>query len=283
MSGRLSICCTRSGVLALLLCLSACARPQPQAGRDVVSLAPAATRALVDLGLQDRLAAVTQFDPVCPPGCLRLGPAGAVDTETVLALRPKAVLAQESAGLPGDLGLRQAAARGHFAWHAWPAPQTVAEALSMPERVGAALGVPAEPLAQRARARWQALAAGARPPKRVLLLTGMAPEVGALGPGFVHDEILRSLGGVNALPGGSPGWVPLDGEAVAGCGAEVILWLRPEADPDHASAEPPPGWRSGGARVEVLADPWVLVPSSNVPELAEAMRARIWPAEGGGR
>jgi ABC-type Fe3+-hydroxamate transport system substrate-binding protein len=125
---------------------------------------------------------------------------------------------------------------------------------------------------------------------RVLLLAGLVPQPGALGPGMLHGAMLEAVGATNALPKDAPDWLPLDLEAVAKIDPDVILLLNPDrigqeaetalqAELDAAFKNLPP--RVGPPRrLRLVSDPLAMIPSTNLPKLAQAMAEAIHQESG---
>lgn len=284
---------------ALLLLAAACGKPAAgpaPGGRDIVSLIPQGSVALRDFGMEDRLAGVITDDPVCPPGCIRLGRLGALDSESLLVLKPRILLVSAPGGmLPPDPVVERLKADGRTQVVVMTEPRTLDEALEQTGLLVQALGDP--PKAKKAltdmstRLLLMSLEAHRNtgppppPPPRVLLLAGLSPQPGALGPGMLHGALLETLGAQNALPANAPDWLPLDLEAVAKLDPDVILLLNPDrtgkeeqaalqAELDAAFRTLPP--RSGPPRrLRLVSDPLAMIPSTNLPKLAQEMTQAI--------
>lgn len=276
------------GVCLFFICACSRAPDAPttkaQLAPDIVSLSPAASVTLRDLGLSSRLAGVTADDPTCPPGCVRLGRIGALDSESLLAIAPKIVIATGSGDMALDAAVRAQAKR--FALVLQPSPTSVAQAFAQVEEVGAAVGraKEANALVAQAKAHMAALEAShPRPaaPLRVLLIGSVSPQVGAFGPGFVHDELLQRLGVTNALPAGSPGWVSLDREALIRLAPEAVVWMSQEPQEQGAlvlagafKGLPIPAVKN--QRVVFVSDPLALIPATNLPQIEQALAEAIF-------
>lgn len=277
---------------ALLLFATACARPAPDAARDIVSLIPQGSVALRAFGMEGRLAGVITDDPVCPAGCVRLGRLGALDSESLLVLKPRILLASAPGGmLPPDPVVARLRQTPGVQVVEMTEPRTMDEATAQIERLADALGRPQKALAslQTMRDDFKRTLEeaghrpGARP--RVLLLAGLSPQPGALGPGMLHGALLDAVGAINALPPNAPDWLPLDLEAVAQINPDVILLLNPDRTDKEAQlalqAELEAAFRNlpkrAGAprRLRLVSDPLAMIPSTNLPQLAKAMADAI--------
>ena len=196
-----------------------------------------------------------------------------VDDERLAALRPTLVVAPEGAKvrLPAGAELLEQA-------H----PATVEQAAANVEALGAADAA----ALMRVSFPRRAYASSGGP--RVLLAFGTSP-VWASGPGTVNDEVLRAAGGTNALADAAVPAVTLDEEALRALAPEVVLLLLPGRPPAEAEAE-----RGAiaellpGAEVEVIVEPFVLLPGPNLVETLGLFREALDPLvprrlRGGGR
>ena len=286
--------------MAPFLALNACSHPAPDPSRDIVSLSPAVSVALADMGLSSRLAGVTTDDPVCPPACARLGRIGALDSESLLALKPQIVFAIGDGQMAVDAPVRRRAEGGQFRLVPLANARTAEEAFAQVAQVGEAVGAQAQAGACIARARGRMKAAedlararsalrmldfSAAKPPRVLLLSSVNPQPAALGPGFVHDELLRRLGAQNALPANAPGWLTLDREAIRAMAPDVVVFLSAQERPQEAARAGAdlrallagmdiPAVKAG--RTRVITDPLAMIPSTNLPKLQESLAEAIF-------
>ena len=144
----------------------------------VVSLSPAITQWVMQLGHADALVGVGDGDAVAPAGRPSVGTFFEVDLERLAGLAPTVVMAATApAKLPP--ALRAAAERDRFVLAAWPYPATLDEAVAVGRKVGGALGDAAAgaeaavALRQRLGAVGNAVAGQA--PVRTLLLFSTEP------------------------------------------------------------------------------------------------------------
>ena len=161
--------------------------------------------------------------------------------------------------------------------------------------VGEAIGLPGRAAALRAdvERRLAALSdraaalAGGEPP-RVLLLFGLQPYH-AVGPGAVHDELIALAGGVNAAGNAAVSAPTLSLEAIVTAGPDVVIAMLPDApaqepdDPRLAGlrALPIPASRASDARLFIVTDPLVLLPSTNLPDTLARLIALIHGTDAG--
>lgn len=259
----------------------------------IVTLAPALTQMLVDLGADDRLVGVAEHDAAAPPA-MDLPVVGHfidVDTEALLQLRPTHVLTMRTKDEP-PARLRDLADAGHFELIAYPYPETIEGVLATlhggPDSLGSVLEMP-EQAAQLEREIREGLErlrgateAHAPDPPRVLMAIGTR-NIMASGPDTVLDELLRIAGGRNAAAEASVTAPTYDREALTALAPDVILLLLPDAPPlsenDPRIAElrglPVPAVEHD--RVHLIADPLVLLPSTNLVRIAAVLAETIHP------
>ncbi|HEX7009718.1 MAG TPA: ABC transporter substrate-binding protein, partial [Phycisphaeraceae bacterium] len=234
---------------------SAAAQPAPQgepqdAPLRVITLAPALTQMLVDLGQAHLLVGIAQHDLAAPAGLPVVGNFNQVQTEAVVQLKPTHVLAMKpQAGLPSRL--QELAEAGRFRLVAYPYPttiQAVLDILARPaseqqaasskdaaEPVGRLIGKAEEAQALRGKiesqlAALRRLTAGRQRPA-TLVAFGLEPVVMASGPGTVNDELLAIAGGRNAAAGMAVTAPTFNREALLALEPQVILLLIPGAPP----------------------------------------------------
>lgn len=244
-------------------------------GPRIVSLVPFATLALVEFGLAERIVGVGEHDPAADArlarGLPRVGSFLDVDHERLAALKPSAVIA------PAGTSLRLPAGAEAVEL---PHPRSVAEAADLLRELGR-LGAPVA--AAKAADRLEAESAAASPPgegppgerPQVLMAFGTSP-LWASGPGTVNDDVLAMAGGVNALADAAVPALTLDEEALRALAPEVVLLLLPglrEAEARLARDEL--GGRLPSARVEVLTEPFVLLPGPNLAETIRLFRRAV--------
>jgi iron complex transport system substrate-binding protein len=261
------------------------AAPHPR----VVSLSPALTRMVRDLGEGEHLVGVAQHDdatlglPVCGNF---LDP----DVERILALEPDIVLTETAVTGGPAVPARLLELESAGALHVVAVPQVrsiadVKEALTHP---GHGLGVlfeaeaAARALSHRMDAELLAVqqAVSGLPRPRVLMLLSTAPMAG-IGPGVTHDQLLTMAGGVNALADAGVGYVTLDRQMlIERVRPDVILLIAPAAPAlteDDARLRPLDGLPIRAVierRVVLVAHPQALLPSTSLPAvLAEMARA----------
>lgn len=285
--------------LPLLACGSSdAAPPAGKAQLRIVTLAPALSQMLVDLGRAGEIVGKSEYDTAAPAGAPVVGNYLEVQMERLLKLHPTHVLM-----MPGKEGpparLLEVARQQGFKVVAYPYPNTVAESLRILDGDAAELGTPdlgavlGDPEAARglkrrivARlARLKSLCDSAEPRPRVLMVIGTGPMM-ASGPGTVLHELLTGYAGAtNAAGGASVGAPTYNRESLLKLAPDVVLMLLPDAPPlesienDSRLAElrglPVPATKNN--RVVLLNDSRLLLPSSNLADVAAALARAAHP------
>ncbi|QDU71789.1 ABC transporter substrate-binding protein [Mucisphaera calidilacus] len=278
---------------ALVASLTACALGS--SAERVVSLAPALTRMVVDVGAGDRLVGVAEHDAAAPEGVVVVGSMMAIDRERLIAVRPDLMVHMGVMGATGG-HLEMVARRTGCSVVGLGYPEGVGDVLRLVARypdeaervtVGSLVDREAAAVALRRslEGRLAAVAervAGVDRP-RVLLVFGVEP-VAASGPGTVLDEMLALAGGRNALGEAGGPYQVLDQELLRKVSPEAVLLLLPNA-PELVAGDArlvpwersgTPAWREG--RVWLLNHPEVLLPSTRMVEVVELMARRLHPA-----
>lgn len=280
----------RFGLWCLLLLvglssLPACAPEQSGAGADrrIVCLIPAVTRMLVDLGLEDQIVGVAEYDTLAQKGRPIVGNFASVDIEKLLALRPDLVITLKGKDSP-SARLVDLAKRGSFDLYTERYPATFTDVADTLHRQGDAndlgdqLGMPEQAAALRQRLlnrlRNVRRATEALEPVTVLMCIGLTPVM-ASGQGTVHDQLLDAINARNAV-GPKLGTAPqFDREMLLAMQPQFILLLRPNdpplQGPDDARLEAFRGLAIPAVqnrRIYLVSDPHAMLPSTNLPELA---------------
>ena len=254
----------------------------------IVSLSPAVTRMVVDLGLESSHVGVGEHDPVTSSNAVVVGDLHRVDYEKLLRAQPTHVFLQ-----PGMRGvperLRRFARSKDWTVRSYDI-ETVADAIRALYRlhdiddvsVGAALDLEGEArslavLVHTRLGRLEELVAGRRV-ERVLLLIGDNPLT-AVGPDTFLDELLEIAGGRNVLDG-KPGtrYPVLDRERLVTLRPEVVIFVdatkgsmssRGQRLRELIADLDVPAVRSG--RIHKVVDPVALLPSTSMPRVAATL------------
>lgn len=272
-------------------------RVEPEPALRIVTLAPALTQMIVDLGRTDLLVGVTDKDTASPSELPIVGNYVDLDSERLLGVRPTHVLQMvPKSGV--SAGLRDLASRAGFEVHGYPYPNTIADVAEIlagrpggMASIGEAIGEPeraARLVAGMARFFDQLRVMTAdRGRPRVLLAIGTNPLM-ASGPGTVNDEVLAAAGGTNVAAGASVSAPTYDREGLLALDPQVILVLSPGRQSTDAQAMasllpelrdlPVAAVRDG--RVVLINDPATLLPSTSLPRIAVLFTKAVHPELG---
>jgi len=265
------------------------------AGPRLVTLAPALSQMLMDLGLGESIVGVAEYETAAFEGLPVVGNYTAVNTELLLSTRPTHVLIMAGPGGPPDR-LRDLTNQGIFQLVAFPFPLSVRDIASVlysespADGIGPSLGdvlnVPNEARALRRRmlkqlASIKALTLPLDKPTTLLVLN--TSPVMASGPGTVHDELLGYAGARNAAAASTVTAPEYDRESLLLLAPQVILFLQPDAPPleENDPRLKPfeglliPAIESG--RVFVINDPLALLPSTSITRICAQMAKAIHP------
>lgn len=268
----------------------------------LITLAPALSQMIVDLGMGDRIVAVAQYDAAAPAGLPVVGHFTDVDMERILLLDPTHVLMiPGNAGPPRQLIAHSDAGRFKLTTFAYPQTfQDVADILSRDDPPAAPAHEVAPDLGQvlhcadRARELRRKMLADLDAIEQttsklqqpsVLMIIGWSPMVMASGPGTVHDQLLAIAGGINACGSTAMTAPTFDREALLDISPQVVLLFQPDGPPLADIDEDPrlvalrelpiPAVRDG--RVHLMSDPLALLPSTSLPRVALEMAKAIHP------
>ncbi len=305
-SRRTAIAAPCTWLVLVFVLLSSCGRSgQEKASADqanqgsappsptIVSLTPAITQMLIDMGKRDQIVGVSRDDdralglPVC-------GSYNDPVLARILELEPDLVITEtpfgDYANAPGLL--RTHAEQGIFKLAVIPHSRSIADverALTDAE-IGLGQVVGDRAAAERARNLMmtrlerirEAVEDAGRP--RVLMLIEPA-SLGALGPGATHDELLRLAGGTNAVAEYKSAYIRLDRAQIQqAVRPDIVLIIEPDGQAIEASD---PRLRAleglvvpavADQRFFVIGHPQALLPSTQIPAIAKQMAIAIHPA-----
>lgn len=293
-------CCILAaiGIVALSACDSSTTPPDaadtPTPPPRVVSLSPALTRMVVDLGEGGHLVGIAQYDdaslglPVC-------GNFMAPDVERILSFEPDIVLTETavSGGPAVPARLLELEAAGVLRVVAVPQVRSISDVkdtLTHPEHgLGVLFDVEAQALAMSERMDAQLLAVqqavSGLPRPRVLMLLSTSPMAG-IGPGVTHDQLLAMAGGENALADAGVGYVTLDRQMLIDrVRPDIVLLISPgapELSEGDTRLRPLDGLPIRAViehRVVLIAHPQALLPSTSLPEVLAEMAKALHPEQ----
>ena len=260
----------------------------PQGGADrlrIVSLSPAISDTLLELGLADEIVAVGDGDDLLADRP-SVGRFVDLDLEQLISLDPTHVLAMTGRQGLSD-AIRQLASRQAFELHDLAYPQNVAGCIASMTAVGAAVGrsTAGYRLARRVGERLKAIGELTDFFERhsTLLVFGETPLMAA-GSGTVLDELLSIAGGTNAAAGLNSTAPILDDEALISLSPEVVILLQPRG-PGTRSRQPGFGHEAttrltslGDWRVRTIDDLAALLPGPSISRTAGSLAGMLHPA-----
>ncbi|MEM9021355.1 MAG: ABC transporter substrate-binding protein [Planctomycetota bacterium] len=266
-------------------------RKSERASPTVVSLSPAATQMLIDMGKRDHLIAVSRDDAdgLGLPTC---GTYNLPDYDRILALSPDIVITQPHKDGPAPK-LQRLADDGVFRLCVLPHARSVddvSEALTHDEwGLGVVMGDAAAATAAERKMRQQLDAVAAvvsdRGRPRVLLLLNPG-TLGVIGPNTTHDELLHLAGGVNAATPFESSYLQLSREQVQTIAKpDLVLLIQPNGQPLAQNDD----WLEmfdgltvpavTNRRFVVITHPQASLPATSIPAVVTEMAAAIHPED----
>ncbi|MEM9347667.1 MAG: ABC transporter substrate-binding protein [Planctomycetota bacterium] len=264
----------------------------PEDQPTIVSLTPAITQMLIDMGKRDQLVGVSQDDdaslglPVC-------GTYNQPVIARIVELSPDLVLTESPMGQKSDVPplLRSIADEGVFDLRVIPHSRSIADVeralIDAEVGLGAAIGDPEA--AERARRLMSlrielvsAVLEGVDRPRVLMLLN--PTTLGAIGTGVTHDELLRLAGGTNALAHVKTGYLTLSrSQLQETVRPDVVLILEPngselaDGDPRLRAFENLSIPVVTSRRFSVIDHPQTLLPCTTLPEVLVEMAVVLHP------
>jgi ABC-type hemin transport system substrate-binding protein len=293
--------------MVLALAAVGCERAEPGGGsatqpgeaaanKRLVTLAPALTKAVVDLGAGDRLVGVAKNDAAAPDDVPVVGTFTNVNIEALLEARPTHVLTMTAKEGPPDR-LRSMAEAGRFKLVTYSYPRTIEEALAILHRAegagggaSASVGRVIERTEQAARHRQRIETTLAQlkqltrswPKPEALLVIGTNP-LRITGPGSVNDELLDYVGARNVVADASIPALSLNREALLARQPEAIVMLAPGGPPLRENDQRLSVFKDLAIpavrhdRIALLNDPFIQLPSTTLDQTAIALAQAIHP------
>jgi iron complex transport system substrate-binding protein len=273
----------------------------------IVSLAPALSRILVDLGMGSSIVGIAEFDSAAPPGLPVVGSYLNVNAEAMINLKPTHVLLMtDQHGIPDSL--RNYAESIGFELVTYPYPYKISDVASMifdprelpgvnesPVRpsLGSLFAGPSSALVLANRIGMQlgtiSRIVSKQPRPNVLLVIGIQPQVMASAPGntgSVLNDALGFAGGLNVAADATISAPTYDRESLLKLQPQVVLLLLP-GEPPITSPDTDsrlaafrgldiPAARDG--RIHLINDPQVLLPASNIAHVTSLLAKALHPS-----
>lgn len=299
MSLRMPHLCWVTGFALLLLMMSFFAgcgeqgRPSDPnadtgtASPSVISLSPALTQMLIDMGKRDQIIGVSNDDRAAQLGLPACGTYNRPDIERLLALSPDLVITQP-VGDSAPRKLRQLDERGVFSVVDIPHAMSVADVSRSLEQLGQAIGDPeaAAEADDRMQRQLAALSDAVKglPRPRVLLM--LDPSVlGVIGADTTHDELLDIAGGINAAASFETAYLQLSrAQLITRAKPDIILLIQPNGPPLAESGDPRlrgfsdlPMPDTNARQIQLINHPQGLLPSTTIAMVARDIAQAIHP------
>jgi len=251
----------------------------------IVTLSPAASKILIDLGLGDSIVGRHNYDQAARAEVKPVGDQSSIDYELLLSLRPTHVVVQtDSRSVPERLA--------EFAKASGFEIVNISRTLTLDdvERATRELEAQFAPGAGLAAKLHEAIAPRDEDHSAwgtVLVAMQTAPTVDVLGPGSAHQELIERLGYAPTVTQGLP-YMPMDAEDVLALDPGVIVLVLPRAPGapvapmDWEPTETDLGSLAGlglraveMGRVVVIDDPLALVPSTSFVGVSAELSRRL--------
>lgn len=261
-------------------------------GPTIVSLTPALTQMLIDMGKGGQIVGVSKDDKQLPDAA-RCGTYNDPLMAKILELSPGLVVTESGTGDASDVPamLGKLSDEGVFELAVVPHSRSIAgveRALTDAHRgLGAAVGDLGA--AERARRLMmlrlelvEASVADAKPP-RVLMLINPS-TLGAIGTGVTHDQLLRLAGATNAAGSFDTGYLTLTRSQVQqSLRPDVVLIFEPgggalrDVDPRTRALDGLSVPAVMNSRIVVIDHPHAMLPSTALPGVLVQMASAIHP------
>jgi cobalamin transport system substrate-binding protein len=261
------------------------ASPPPPPAQQIVaptvaSITPAGTDLVIGIGAADHLVAVSDLDNNRDgaTGLPRVGDFNHIDWEKLAAVSPQVLITQFGDRMPADVPQRCRELHIHLIDVRLNVLQDV---YSQALVVGKALGILGQ--AQQAVAALQqrlaeiSKAASHTQPIRTAIVVAAGGNVGLIGPGTFHDQILSIAGGVNVAAEFKKPYIVVDREELTALAPDVVLDLEPvPPTTDQQLRQAAQFWQSmpdlpavHSQRVFTITAPYCLRPGWQLADLAE--------------
>lgn len=254
-------------------------------GLRIVSLSPAGSKILIDLGLESAIVGRHNYDQAVSADVAPVGEQGAIDYEKLLTIAPTHVIVQtDSQSMPTRL--TQIAGETGFEIVNLTRTLTLDDVQHATRQLEDRFA-PNAGLADRLKTAIQPRDEDRSAWGTVLVVMHTAPTVDVLGPGSAHQELIERLGFTPAVAQGQP-YMPTDAEDVLAMDPGVIVLVVPRT----RDAEPTPmDWRPTdeelgslaglglraveSGRVVLIDDPLALLPSTAFIGVCEELERRL--------
>ena len=258
-----------------------------QTANRYVTLAPAMSQILIDMGEQDQIVGIAQFDMTAAKDLPVVGNYLDINTENLLSLKPTHVLMMTGKNGTPD-SLKQLAKQFDFKLMAYAYPDTIADVNQIVAKMGVALQMEEKAFAAGLKMQNQLVdlfnAVAEMDAVRVLPVIGTDPVM-ASGSNSVIDEMIRWIGAIN-VAGNAPVSAPTyDREKLVTLNPDVILLLMPDApalvdglaDPRLSTFVDLPINAVKNKRIVLINDPLTFLPATTLPRIVRQIALAIDP------
>ncbi|TWT03488.1 ABC transporter substrate-binding protein [Planomicrobium sp. CPCC 101079] len=204
--------------------------------KAIVSMIPSNTEIAYELGLDDKIVGVSDFDnyPEEAAEAEKIG-GQEFNVEKIISLQPDVVLAHESGLGVGDAGLQQLRDAGIKVFVVNNA-ENFEEVYETIDTIGKATGAQEEAEAEIAEMKEEVAeikekAAAVDEQKKVFIEVSSVPEIYTTGSGTFMDEMLSIINAENAA-GDLEGWATIDPEAIVDRNPDVIVTTEGTYNPE---------------------------------------------------
>ncbi|MFG0248609.1 MAG: ABC transporter substrate-binding protein [Phycisphaeraceae bacterium JB051] len=262
--------------------------PQPQAATPrYVTLAPAMSQILIDMGQQQNIVGIAQFDMTDAKDLPVVGNYLDIHTEKLLKLKPTHVMMMTGKNGTPD-SLKQLAKQHDFELLSFAYPDTIHDVLQIVTQTSNGIGMKQFGMETVKRFESQMLdvkkLVDGQKSQRVLALIGTEPIM-ASGPNTVIHEMIQIVGSENVAADAPVSAPTYDHEKLVALNPDVILLLRPNApslangleDPRLESFRDLPINAVKNKRICLINDPLTFLPATTLPRIAKQFALAIYP------
>lgn len=269
-------------ILATLLALLAgCSKPPvPSKAKSptIASLMPGATSLIVEMGADDHLVGVSQFDHIVPQiaNLPKVGDYANVDWERLRLIKPDMLIVFISPDrIPADFKRRADDQKMQLVNIR---TERVSEIFNEITHLGQLLNETekAQTLTQKIQSKLdQTRQQSANRPKVRVLIVHDAEIQGVVGQNTFLNDLLEIAGGQNVVT--QSGWIQMDREQIRAAKPDVILHLLPEAT-EASVAQAQNSWKQMNlpdAKIRFLRNWHLLQPGPHIAEVAEEFQKAL--------
>lgn len=259
----------------------------PEQVNTIVSMAPATTQVLCDLGLADKIVAVDTQSPLYATGLKEGIPTFdmmAPDAEAIAALKPDLVFTSGLSAVGGDDPFAASKKLGVCVANI-PSSDSIQGVQADVQFIADCVGKSQEGKAlvdemQRKIDQIAAIGKTIDQPAGVLFEIAAAPQIYSFGSGVFLDEMITLIGAKNVLAG-QTSWVSVSEEDAVAANPDVILTNVNYLDDAVAEIKARPGWENVAAvkdgRVFYIDNGASSLPNHHIVDALAQMAKAVYP------